>query len=65
MDVIDKLKARRLELGWSRDTLASKSGYPVNTIGLWERREVSPTLRSLIDWSQALGLTLETKELSA
>lgn len=59
-----KLRTRRKALGLSQAQVAAKTGYSAKTVKNWESGHGVPTLRSLIDWCEALdvALTLTTKE---
>ena len=48
-----QLRAARALLGWSRDTLAEKSGA-TETVQGFESRGSDPKLSTLIKWSRAL-----------
>lgn len=49
-----QLRAARALLGWSRDTLAEKSGTATETVQGFESRGSDPKLSTLIKWSRAL-----------
>jgi transcriptional regulator with XRE-family HTH domain len=53
-----KLRARRKALGLSQSNVAAKTGYSAKTIKNWENGHGVPTMRSLIDWCEALGMSL-------
>ena len=56
------LKRRRLEKGWSRNTLSEISGVPAVTIAKFEQN-YTISLASYISLAKALGYTRDIKEL--
>lgn len=52
------LRARREELGMSRNALAISTGYSRTTLERCENGARVPNLRQLNDWAQALGAHL-------
>ena len=62
-DIVDKaverLKARRLEIGMSHEKLASAAGLNRSAISLIESRKRQPTLLTCIKIAKALGVRLE------
>lgn len=52
------LRARREQLGMSRNALAIRTGYHRSTLERYEIGINVPTLRKLNDWCQALGVRL-------
>ena len=57
-----RLQSRRLEKGWSRQTLADMSGVPAPTIARFEQHHAI-SMRQYIDLAMALGYTDALKEL--
>jgi len=49
-----QLRAARALLGWSRDTLAEKSGTAGETVQGFESRGSDPKRSTLIKWTRAL-----------
>jgi transcriptional regulator with XRE-family HTH domain len=49
-----QLRAARALLGWSRDTLAAKSGTSAETVQGFESRVSDPKLSTLNKWYRAL-----------
>jgi len=49
------VRARRMELGWSQETLSFESGLHRTYIGAVERGEKNVTIRNLIRIANALG----------
>ena len=58
MNVLDKITWLRLERNWSEYQLAEKSGLTQSTISTWYRKNMLPTIPSLIKICDAFGLTL-------
>ncbi len=58
MDVLDKITKLRLERNWSEYQLAEKSGLTQSTISSWYRKNLIPTIPSLIKICEAFGITL-------
>lgn len=58
MNVLDKITRLRLERDWSEYQLAEKSGLTQSTISTWYRKNMLPTIPSLIKICDAFGLTL-------
>ena len=52
------LKAMRIERGYSQSELAYRGGFDRNYIGMVERGERNPSLKSLLRIAQALDVTL-------
>jgi transcriptional regulator with XRE-family HTH domain len=50
----DQLRAARALLGWSRDTLAKKSGTAAETVQWFESRGSDPKLSTVYRWQRAL-----------
>lgn len=58
MNILDKITRLRLERGWSEYQLAEKSGLTQSTISTWYRKNMLPTIPSLIKICDAFGLSL-------
>lgn len=58
MDVLDKITKLRLERNWSEYQLAEKSGLTQSTISSWYRKNLIPTIPSLIKICEAFDITL-------
>lgn len=56
--IISALRDRRKELKISQVNLGERMGYGPNIIWSWETGYSTPSLRRLMDWTQALGLEL-------
>jgi Helix-turn-helix len=59
--IIEKLVARRHELGISQNELDMRIGVAFGHVGKWECGMRSPAPHSLMLWCQALGLEIELK----
>ncbi len=58
MNILDKITRLRLERGWSEYQLAEKSGLTQSTISTWYRKNMLPTIPSLVKICDAFGLSL-------
>lgn len=58
MDILDKITQFRLERNWTEYQLAEKSGLTQSTISSWYRKNMLPTIPSLIKICDAFGITL-------
>ena len=58
MNILDKITRLRLERGWSEYQLAEKSGLTQSTISTWYRKNMLPTIPTLVKICDAFGLTL-------
>lgn len=58
MNILDKITRLRLERGWSEYQLAEKSGLTQSTISTWYRKNMLPTIPSLIKICDAFGMSL-------
>lgn len=58
MDVLDKITTLRNERHWTEYQLAEKSGLTQSTISSWYRKNMSPSIPSLIKICDAFGITL-------
>lgn len=54
----DRLRTRRLALGWSQTYLAAVLGTSQSSICQWERGGIDVQTSSLARWAEALGLRL-------
>mgnify|MGYP006282092865 CR=1 FL=1 len=59
--IIDALRLRREELGLSSRALSLRMGYGEETVRHWESGQNYPTVRSLQDWVQSLGMKLKVE----
>ena len=57
----EAIRARRIELGFSQESLATESGLDRTYVGGLERGERNPTLRVL--WKMSSALSLQPSEL--
>ncbi|MBQ1501459.1 MAG: helix-turn-helix transcriptional regulator [Firmicutes bacterium] len=55
LSVITKYREAR---GWTEYQLAERSGLPQSTISSWYRKDMTPTLPSLVKICDAFGVTL-------
>ena len=58
MDVLDRITQLRLERNWTEYQLAEKSNLTQSTISSWYRKNMLPTIPSLIRICDAFGITL-------
>lgn len=58
MDILDKITQFRMERNWTEYQLAEKSGLTQSTISSWYRKNMLPTIPSLIKICDAFGITL-------
>ena len=59
MEIGEKIRNRRMELGWSQRDLASKMGYTNNsTIAKIEQGKVDVTQSRVIQFSKVLGVSI-------
>ena len=59
MEIGEKIRNRRMELGWSQRDLASKMGYTNNsTIAKIEQGTVDVTQSRVIQFSKVLGVSI-------
>lgn len=50
------IRARRLALGWTQETLAGHIGYSTRELRYWEHDRISPTVNTLLALARALGV---------
>lgn len=63
--LIEVLKQRREELGWTRDELAWRmGGRRAAQVASWEALRGVPRLSVLLHWVYALGFALDLRELT-
>lgn len=60
---IAALHAKRKDLRMTRPQLADIVGYSKSSLENWEMGRRFPTVQALLDWAQALGMSLETVEV--
>lgn len=58
MDVLEKITKLRIERNWTEYQLAERSGLTQSTISSWYRKNMLPTIPSLIRICEAFGITL-------
>ncbi|OUP84205.1 transcriptional regulator [Lachnoclostridium sp. An169] len=58
MDVLDRITQLRLERNWTEYQLAENSDLTQSTISSWYRKNMLPTIPSLIRLCDAFGITL-------
>ena len=58
MDVLEKITKMREERHWTEYQLAEKSGLTQSTISSWYRKNMLPTIPSLIKICDAFGVNL-------
>jgi len=58
----DKIRAARLQKGWTHRRLSAECGYTQQSIATWERGEHRPSPRALKSVERALGVKLLDKE---
>jgi len=58
MNIGEKIKLRRTELGWSQRELAAKMGYNHSTITRIEQGKVDVYQNKIIQFSEVLGVTI-------
>lgn len=57
-DILAAITEYRLERGWTEYQLAERSGLPQSTISSWYRKNMVPTVPSLVKICSAFGITL-------
>lgn len=58
MDILDKITEMREERHWTEYQLAEKSGLTQSTISSWYRKNMLPTIPSLLKICDAFGVSL-------
>lgn len=58
INVLERITAMREERHWTEYQLAEKSGLTQSTISSWYRKNMFPTIPSLIKICDAFGITL-------
>ena len=58
IDVLNRITELREERNWSEYQLAEKSGLTQSTISTWYRKNMFPTLPSLVKICNAFGISL-------
>lgn len=58
MKIGEKIKQRRLELGWSQRDLAAKMDYDHSTIGRIERGIIDMPQSKIVQFSDVLGVSI-------
>lgn len=59
MYVAERIKERRLALGWTQRELADKSGFHVSAISHYETGQRKPCLRNARRIAEALNVTID------
>lgn len=62
--VVRELTALRVKGEITRDDLEAHVGYHKMMIGRFERGETTPSLKTLSDWANALGVEITTKPVT-
>ena len=57
-DILSVITKHRVSRGWTEYQLAERSGLPQSTISSWYRKNMMPTIPSLIKICDAFGITL-------
>ncbi|MCR4963326.1 MAG: helix-turn-helix transcriptional regulator [Firmicutes bacterium] len=57
-DVLSVITKHREARGWTEYQLAERSGLPQSTISSWYRKNMVPTIPSLVKICDAFGITL-------
>lgn len=57
-DILQTITEYRIAKNWTEYQLAEKSGLPQSTISSWYRKDLYPTIPSLIKICDALDITL-------
>ena len=55
----DRIKAKRTEMGWSQQALASESGIPQGTLSRVEAGRRCPGAQLLIDLADAMNVSVD------
>ena len=58
MDVLQKISVLREERHWTEYQLAEKSGLTQSTISSWYRKNLTPSIPSLLKICDAFGITI-------
>lgn len=58
MDILERITALREERHWTEYQLAEKSGLTQSTISSWYRKNMLPTIPSLLKICDAFGITM-------
>jgi len=58
----EKIRAARLQKGWTHRRLSAECGYTQQSIATWERGEQHPSPRALKAVGEALGIKLSEDE---
>lgn len=59
MDIGDRIKSRRIELGLTQDQLGKRIGWPDSRIGIYERGENKPGRKAIAKLAEALEVSVE------
>ena len=57
-DILSAITKYRVSRGWTEYQLAERSGLPQSTISSWYRKNMMPTIPSLVKICDAFGVTL-------
>jgi len=58
MNILDKITEMRIERHWTEYQLAEKSGLTQSTISSWYRKDMLPTIPSLLKICDAFGVSM-------
>lgn len=59
MTLGENIKKHRLERGWSLRKLAKRLGMTPQSIGKWERNEISPSVYAMWDLADIFGCSID------
>ncbi|MBR7082037.1 MAG: helix-turn-helix transcriptional regulator [Oscillospiraceae bacterium] len=57
-DILSVITKYRVSRGWTEYQLAERSGLPQSTISSWYRKNMIPTIPSLVKICEAFGITM-------
>lgn len=57
-DLLDLLRSRRMELGWTQRDVAERLGTSQVSVCRWESGAADPQLATAVRWAAVLGLNL-------
>ncbi|MBE5940254.1 MAG: helix-turn-helix transcriptional regulator [Lachnospiraceae bacterium] len=58
MDILERITELREERHWTEYQLAERSGMTQSTISSWYRKDISPSIPSIIKICEAFGITV-------
>lgn len=62
--IVDLLRARRKDKGWTQARLATRIGVHAKQVQTWEAGNAVPRLRKFLDWVDALDCELQLRPLT-